>query len=166
MLSLLYTMSLAQDGIISVRNITFTYLNLTKLDLAAGDNLTLELNLSSGFKTVIYVYNSTLNPLNFTPGYFSQSFVNNGAQSSIFTFTAILKDTYTIRLLSNTTTGRYNLTLSINGQFFDKKSSWITYENTVGFRSLTTELKPIMGGTLIYKYKLYNAPYWLYMNIY
>lgn len=164
-LSLLSTISLAQDGLISIRNITFQYQNLTKINLTAGDNLTLELNLSTNFSFYLFIYNSTQNPASISV---SVAFLTNLSNAnSFFTFTAPKTDTYSIRLQANTNfVAKYNLTLRINNQFWDKRSSWIIGETSISTRSCTTDLKPIMGGTLIYKYKLYNNPLWFWMNVY
>lgn len=164
-LSLLSTISLAQDGLISIRNITFTYQNLTKINLTAGDNLTLELNLSTNFSFYLFIYNSTNNAASISV--YSKLLTNLSNANSLFTFTAPKTDTYSIRLQANSNfVARYNLTLSLNGQFWDTRSSWIVGEVSLPTRSFTTDLKPIMGGTLIYKYKLYNSPLWVWMNLY
>lgn len=164
-LSLLSTISLAQDQLISIRNITLTYQNLTEIDLAAGDNLTIELSIGLNFSCTVYILNSTTSPSSINP--YADRYTTTGF-TNVKTFIAPKTDNYRIRLQtgSNSTTMRYNLTYRINGQFWGTRSGWVVGETSSNYKSVLTDLKPIMGGTLIYKYKLYNSNYWQLMYVY
>lgn len=119
------TINIANGQQVSLKNITFTYQNIIKVDMVAGDNLTLDLILEpQGFLFDIYIFKSTVNAVTDVPTGYEKKF--SSTSNNIFTFVAEFSDTYTIKILSNDT-GKYCLRTKVNGILKNKKK-WLDYK--------------------------------------